>query len=304
MSQTKVQEKWTLASFALHDAYTDFVLSRQAMQCTPATMEFYKHTAGRFLSWLESQGITEPQEVTARHVREYLAMLTGDGKADKTVNAHARAIRTLVRFWHAEKYLPSPVTFAMPKMEKKRLPCLTANQLETIIKACRNPRDKAIVLFMADSGLRRAEICDLNWRDVDMANGLVTVRRGKGGKARSAVVGASTRRALLAYRRTLADVSDNAPLFQARGGTRFTGSGLRLVYRRLSEQTGICVSPHAMRRTFVILSLRADMDVLHLQALLGHASLAMTMHYAQMVDDDLLQAHKAHSPIDNLPNLN
>jgi len=137
-----------------------------------------------------------------------------------------------------------------------------------------------------------------------MANGLVTVRRGKGGKARSAVVGASTRRALLAYRRTLADVSDNAPLFQARGGTRFTGSGLRLVYRRLSEQTGICVSPHAMRRTFVILSLRADMDVLHLQALLGHASLAMTMHYAQMVDDDLLQAHKAHSPIDNLPNLN
>ena len=38
------------------------------------------------------------------------------------------------------------------------------------------------------------------------------------------------------------------------------------------------------------------MDVLHLQALLGHASLDMVQHYAAMVDEDLLQAHRAHSP--------
>jgi len=48
---------------------------------------------------------------------------------------------------------------------------------------------------------------------------------------------------------------------------------------------------------------RAGMDVLHLQALLGHASLDMVQHYAQMVNDDLIQAHQAHSPIDNLSHL-
>jgi site-specific recombinase XerD len=42
------------------------------------------------------------------------------------------------------------------------------------------------------------------------------------------------------------------------------------------------------------------MDVLHLQAMLGHESLEMTRDYAQMVDEDLLQAHKAHSPVDSL----
>ena len=45
------------------------------------------------------------------------------------------------------------------------------------------------------------------------------------------------------------------------------------------------------------------MDVLHLQSMLGHASLDMVQHYAQMVDDDLLQSHHAHSPIDNLTHL-
>ncbi len=50
--------KWTLASVALTDGYTDFILSRQAMQCSPATLQFYRHTAGAFLKWIELQGVT------------------------------------------------------------------------------------------------------------------------------------------------------------------------------------------------------------------------------------------------------
>ena len=67
---------WSLASLALADAYTDFILSRQAMNCTPVTMSFYRFTAGKFLEWIESQGVTDPQEVSARHVRQFLAELT------------------------------------------------------------------------------------------------------------------------------------------------------------------------------------------------------------------------------------
>ena len=302
-TKTQVKVQWNLASFKIADAYTDFILSRQAMQCSPATMEFYRHTSGVFLTWFEERGATSPNELTARHVREYLAELAGRGLADKTVNAHARAIRTLAIFWHTEKYTDELIKFSMPKMAAKRLPVLTAEELNKVIAACENPRDKAIVLFMADSGLRRAEVVALNWGDVDFQSGLVRVVRGKGGKARSAVIGAWTRRALLSYRRTLSNVTDEAPLFQARGGGRLTGTGLLLVYRRLSERTGIHVTPHAMRRTFCILSLRAGADVLHLKAELGHSGLEMVSHYAALESVDLIQSHKEHSPIDNLSKL-
>lgn len=73
-----------------------------------------------------------------------------------------------------------------------------------------------------------------------------------------------------------------------------------LIFRRISHRTGIRVTPHALRWTFVILSLRNGMDVLHLQAMLGHASLDMVFHYAQMMDEDILQAHRQYSPVDNL----
>lgn len=165
-----------------------------------------------------------------------------------------------------------------------------------IVKAC-DVRDKAIILFMADSGLRRSEVIALNWEDVDMQTGAVIVRRGKGGKARVSRIGATTRRALLAYRRTL---SDTGALFQTDEGARFTGSGFLKLFKRLEKLTGIHVTPHAMRRTWALLSLRAGMDAVHLQLLGGWAGLEMVNYYASLEDDDLLQAHRDHSPVDSL----
>ena len=125
-------QMWKLASVALTDAYTDFILSCQAMNCTPAPMDFYRQTAGKFLEWIESQGIARLDEITARHVRQYPAGLISNGCRDTILHANARAIRTLVRFWHAEGYLPQPMPFEMPRLEKKQLPVLTVEQLQNL----------------------------------------------------------------------------------------------------------------------------------------------------------------------------
>jgi integrase/recombinase XerD len=287
----------------LRDAYTDFTLSRQAMRVSPATLQFYKYTTGFFVTWLESQSVQSPSEVTARHVRAYLAELIARELSDWTLNGHARAIRTMLKFWHDEKYMPDIVKIEMPKVAKKRLPVLTADEVNTVLHSCKSARDKAIILLMVDTGLRRSEVIALNWTDIDFTTGLALVKRGKGGKARSVVIGATTRRALLAYRRTVTKFSDNAPLIQTQDGTRFTGDGFTQVFRRIKVKTGIHITPHSLRRTCVILSLRSGMDVLHLQALLGHSTLDMVQHYAQMIDEDLLQAHNAYSPVDNLQRL-
>jgi site-specific recombinase XerD len=104
--KTSTKRNWTLASTALIDAYTDFMLSRQTMRCTPGTLTFYNSTAGKFLEWLEGQSISAPSEVEARHVRAFLAKLIGGDKSSWTVNDDARAIRTFLHFWREEKYTP------------------------------------------------------------------------------------------------------------------------------------------------------------------------------------------------------
>ena len=78
-------QTWYLTSAAVRDTYTDFILSRQAMNCTVATLTFYRNTVGKFLEWNEQRGITSPEEVTARYIREYIAELSARGLADTSV---------------------------------------------------------------------------------------------------------------------------------------------------------------------------------------------------------------------------
>ncbi len=282
----------------LRDAYLEFILSRQAKHLTSNTLDFYKQTCLPFLLWTESQGIQSPKQITSRHVRQYISDLIDRGKKDTTCHDHARAIRTIMRFFHAEGLIHKPVIFDMPKLQKKRLPVLDEEQLRTVLRAC-NTRDKAIVMFMADCGIRREEIIRLNWGDVNFDNGLVNVIQGKGQKDRAVVVGARTRRALLQYRRKI-KWNDKTPLFLSRTGGRFTGDGFEIIFRRLKRRTGVPITPHALRRTYVILSLRKGTDPGHVQAMLGHESLDMLYYYAQLENIDLLRAQLTNSPVDGL----
>ncbi len=224
--QTIAKQKWAVTSYLLQDAYTDFILSRQAMLCSPATLRFYSFTAGKFMLWLEQNGVLKPEDISSHHVHAYLAGLVDRKLSDWYINWHARAIRTVIRFFYEEKYIPKLIKFKMPTVVKKRLLVFNAEQVQKILISCGNPRDKALILLMVDSGLRRAEVCALNWGNVDISTGIIRVERGKGGKARSVIIGVHTRRALLKYRREI-NPKDTEPLFQTKNGKRLSHNGLR-----------------------------------------------------------------------------
>jgi site-specific recombinase XerD len=281
----------TLSTSPIQQAYQDFLLSREAMRCTDSTLAFYRFTAGVFITWLELKNLTHPEEVKSSHVREWLA---GMPKAkDTTVHCRARGVRTMLRFWLAEKYLPEAVTFQMPRLEKKRLPYLSEIEFKKALKAATTARDRAILLFFVDSGIRRAEALALNWSDVNFQTGAVLIRKGKGNKARVSAIGAHTRRALISYRRSR-KVGEADPLFQTDEGMRLSAMGLRSIFQRVGRRAGIKISPHMLRRTCAVQFLREHGDVIALQALLGHADVSTTAIYCNLLSDDVLQEHRQH----------
>jgi integrase/recombinase XerD len=224
-----------------------------------------------------------------------VAAVSERGVKDTTLHAKARGVKTLLRFWHSEGYIPQAIGFAMPELEKKRLPFLDLEEFRAALKACSTPRDKALLLVFADSGVRRAEAAALNWEDVDLATGSLLVRRGKGGKARMSAIGARSRRAILAYRRTLpAPPQPSAPLWQTRDAMRLTERGMHALFDRLSKRAGLKVTPHALRRTFALMSLRQGMDVITIFRLMGRATTEMISHYLMLEESDLLRSHEAH----------
>jgi integrase/recombinase XerD len=152
------------------------------------------------------------------------------------------------------------------------------------------------LLSLLDTGCRASEFVALDIGDVNMNTGAAIIRHGKGGKFRTAFMGASTRREVLRYLRHRTD--DAGPLWVTMAGERLTYGGLRQVVSRRANAAGVPVpSLHSFRRAFALACLRGGMDVYSLQKLMGHADLSVLRRYLAQNEADLQAAHARASPV-------
>ena len=275
----------------IFDAFTDFILSREARLCSPNTLEYYKFTAGDFVNWAIQNGLTEPEDINIKHVRSYIVIVKDRGVSEGTIHAHARATKTFLRFLLREGYIDKAIEVDMPIVGNVRPPLVTPEDFHKLMRACRKPKETAVLLLFLDSGMRRGEACTLAWGDINIKTGVVRIRSGKGKKDRSVVIGAKCRRALLKYRRTVPHEPRNSVF-------NLKGSGMRMLLRRLGAKTNVKLTAHMLRRSFATWSLQNGMSLAHVQGLLGHTSLTMTLKYLRLVEDNLIQAHRQHGPVD------
>lgn len=153
-------------------------------------------------------------------------------------------------------------------------------------------RDRAIVATLLLTGLRRAELRALKWRDVDFANGVITVRHGKGDKAREvAIYSQAALEALRAWQMEQPRGYETVITRVRRGGVHEADQPVdtTTIWRVVSdtaEAAGIGhLKPHDLRRTLATELLATGDPVHHVQAQLGHTNASTTLdNYAVSVD--------------------
>lgn len=159
------------------------------------------------------------------------------------------------------KFTEAPVTpFTREEIEKLLRAAEFCNQAETTRWRCfvmRWPtarRDKALILFLLDTGLRASELCALTIGDVDLKTGQIRVKHGPGGGAKGSrgrvvFLGQTARRTLWRYLTTRDD--PDAPLFWGKLHRRMNKGVLRQLIVRLGEKAGVAhAHPHRFRHTF------------------------------------------------------
>ena len=147
-------------------------------------------------------------------------------------------------------------------------------------------RDAAMFELLYSSGLRVGELVALDVSDLN-DEGLVRVRRGKGGRGRVAPVGSAARTALQKWRTVRAGfpgASESSALFLSRNGSRL---GARSVQGRLTEwakRAGMPgrISPHVLRHSCASHFLQSSGDLRATQELLGHRDISATQVYARL----------------------
>ncbi|MBO0680345.1 tyrosine-type recombinase/integrase [Mycolicibacterium sp. S2-37] len=272
----------------LAELLPSWTLALRAERKSPATVQSYQTGVTAFLRWCESTGT--PPELTKANAQTFVADLLDSGAAPKTAVARLLGVKQFSAWLTAEGELPTDPLFGIkqPKVDRKVVEALTDDQLRALIKACSGKgftdrRDEAIVRLMAETGARAGEVVGLDVGDVDLHHGMVTIRRGKGGKGRTAPIGPQTATAIDRYlrmRRTHR-LADTPKLWLGADNWRdFNYHGLRHALQRRAEAAGIDgFHPHKMRHTAATRWLRAGGSEGGLMALAGWQTREMLDRY-------------------------
>ena len=171
-----------------------------------------------------------------------------------------------------------------PKVEKRILPSLTPEQVESLIALADSVRDKAIISLLADSGLRLSELANIAPKNIDWEHRLIKVVC-KGNREGLAPFGVSIETLL---REWLSQHKANGRLWDLNRG------GLIDLFRRLRAKSGLPCNPHTFRRTFASILAKRGVDSLHIMQLGRWESISMVERYTRSVRfDDSLKLYQS-----------
>lgn len=174
---------------------------------------------------------------------------------------------------------------------------LTAEQEKRLLDHLRDKADAArqrgstrqvlnefLVTLLLRSGLRIAEACNLNIRDLPIAHGkdAIYVRNGKGGLARTVLIGRKLRdriRRFVAIFRNVAGPKE--PLLLAETGNRLIYMSAYQKLKGIGAAMGFRLTPHMLRHNYAMRLYAQSHDLLFLQRQLGHSDPATTAIYAR-----------------------
>ncbi|GAB4371396.1 MAG: hypothetical protein Kow00128_19230 [Deltaproteobacteria bacterium] len=186
-----------------------------------------------------------------------------------------------------------PFRVAMPKGAKERTEDMTGEEMERYIRTCReweDPQAGSFQLMMLYTGMRRSEVRNLKWSDVDSERGFILLRDPKSGEDKRIPLNDAAAELLKGH----PEVKGNPYVFSGeKGGPR----GLRQISessRAIRNAAGLPADfrpNHGLRHTFAShLASSGQVDLYTLGKLLTHADTRTTARYAHLTDAALKRA--------------
>ena len=293
----------------ISEALADFLRYKRVDGLATKTLAHYRNNTNSFVVFQTAQGNTlDLDKITAAHARSWIEAMRARGLSPTTIQSYVRSLKIFMRWCVAEEYLDrDPLQrVKLPKAPKLAKETLTLAQVETLLDACDRRgvvglRDYALLVLLFSTGIRASEVRGIGVNDVDRGQQLITIRAGKGAKFRLVPYGVPVQRAVSAYLKHAERRQYDADrLFLTDEGKPFTQDGLRQIFRRLEDKTGINCNAHKWRHSAAIQYLRGGGKLENLKAILGHSTYDMTLHYARLAGVDLVAEHRVADPARSL----
>jgi len=269
---------------------------------SPLTRENYQRDLKIIL---ELNRDTPLQDMTGTHIRRHVATLHGRGLGGRSIARMLSAWRGFFEFLiQRHGFSANPCQGIRAPKSPKSLPhALSPDQAVQLVaiddEDTLAQRDHAMLELFYSSGLRLAELVNLNLDALNLGEGTITVT-GKGNKTRIVPVGQHALNALQAWLsiRSGLPVQDGEALFLSRLGKRLSRRAVqyRLQQWAIRQGINIRVHPHMLRHSFASHVLQSSGDLRAVQEMLGHANISTTQVYTHLDFHHLAKVYDSAHP--------
>jgi integrase/recombinase XerD len=279
-----------LESFFLHR------LTKQR-NASRSTIASYRDALRLLILFAAERSACKPSSLAIKDIDRDLILAFLDELEQKrkntvqTRNARLGAIRSF--FHHVAAN--DPAALPIKKSHTEITHHLTRSELDVLItspdqRTSLGRRDRTLLLFMARTGARVSEALSVNACDLQLEQPRPQVLlRGKGRKERMVPIPHDLVKALQVLMRERGiDQHHSGALFVGTHGARLTRFGATHIVRRavaaatanMPELARKTISPHILRHSLAMALLQSGVDLLTIQAWLGHSQVATTHRYA------------------------
>jgi integrase/recombinase XerC len=275
----------------------------------------YARDLAALVKYCERMKIPDWSRLDSQHLRAFAAHSHAAGLGARSIQRRLSAVRSFYRFLLREspreaaagrgrRVTGNPAHEVRAPKARRQLPhTLDADQMARLLEIPAGDnlaaRDRALMELLYSSGLRLAELVNLDLASLDLKDRVVQVL-GKGRKSRIVPVGRTAAAALRTWLRERAALAkpDEAALFVGRNGRRLGG---RAVQRRVAlwaRRQGLNqhVHPHLFRHSFASHLLESSGELRSVQELLGHADISTTQIYTHLDFQHLARIYDATHP--------
>lgn len=257
--------------------FTEEFLNHIENRLTPNSYESYKFTFRKFKEFLN--GDTLLNSISKKTVDEYVSYCKRIFKnKNVTINKDLRQLKSAFNKAIVWEYVKTnPITHLL-KQEKQFPRYLTIEQIAKLVNAIKNEKFKTYIQIALLTGMRRNEILNLKWEDIDLRNNRILVKNTKSHKDRFVPISNELLPTLLELKR------EGDKLFSWRPDT------VTHMFMELVKQTGINCRLHDLRHSFATHLLSAGANIKIVQEILGHSDIQTTMIYAHAIEEEKLKS--------------
>ena len=269
----------------------------QRRNFSPTTVRTYLSAVERFARHFNCR----PDRLNHTHLRSYQAFLLRTGQlTPRTVRLHVSALRFFFVKTLKRRYLLDDTPY--PKAPRRLPQILSVEEMTRLINAADGLYHRTMLMVLYSTGIRSAELLQLQVADIDSRRMLIHIRQGKGGRDRYVVLSPTLLATLRVYYRWMRPQTWLFP------GTVHNWRADKPVTKRIlwnavviaAKRAGLRkrVSPHLIRHSFATHLLESGADLRTIQLLLGHVEIRHTALYLHLSQKHL---QAVASPLDALP---